>query len=88
MGIYVYLWLIYVDLWQKPTQYCKVLILQLKINKFLKIKEACAGNAEHQLKPTTNYILKLSVLWASVNLLYSESFEMEVLKVSDSSCRK
>ena len=29
---YVYLWLIYVDVWQKPTQYCKIIIIQLKIN--------------------------------------------------------
>ena len=29
-GTYVYLWLIYVDVWQKPTQFCKALILQLK----------------------------------------------------------
>jgi len=35
-GIYVYLWLIHVM--QKPTQYCKAIILQLKINKFLKRK--------------------------------------------------
>ena len=27
------LWLIRVDVWQKPTQYCKATILQLKINK-------------------------------------------------------
>ena len=33
-GIYVYLWLIHIDVWQKPTQYCKAIILQLKINKF------------------------------------------------------
>ena len=25
------LWLIHVDVWQKPTQYCKAIILQLKI---------------------------------------------------------
>ena len=31
---YVDLWLIHVDIWQKPTQYCKAVILQLKINKF------------------------------------------------------
>ena len=37
-GAYVYLWLIHVDLWQKPTQFCKAIILQLKINKF-KIKK-------------------------------------------------
>ena len=35
-GTYVYLWLIHVDVWQKPAQYCKVIILQLKINQFLK----------------------------------------------------
>ena len=35
-GIYVYLWLIHVDVWQKPTQYCKAIILQLKIIFFLK----------------------------------------------------
>ena len=33
-GTYVYLWLIHVDVWQKPTQYCKAIILQLKVNKF------------------------------------------------------
>ena len=32
-GTYVYLWLILVDVWQKPTQHCKACILQLKINK-------------------------------------------------------
>ena len=30
-GTYVYLWLIHVDIWQKPTHYCKAIILQLKI---------------------------------------------------------
>ena len=34
--VYIYLWPIHVDGWQKPTQYCKAIILQLKINKFLK----------------------------------------------------
>ena len=29
---YVYLWLIHVDTRQKPTQDCKAIILQLKIN--------------------------------------------------------
>ena len=35
-GTYVYLWLIYADVWQKPIQYCKAIILQLKINNFFK----------------------------------------------------
>ena len=32
-GTYVYLCLIHVDRWQKATQYCKVIILQLKLKK-------------------------------------------------------
>ena len=34
-GADAHLWLIHVDMWQKPAQYCKVTILQLKI-EFLK----------------------------------------------------
>ena len=30
-GTNVSLWLIHVDVWQKSTQYCKAIILQLKI---------------------------------------------------------
>jgi len=29
-GTHVYLWLIHVDVWEKPLQYCKAIILQLK----------------------------------------------------------
>ena len=29
-GTCVYLWLVHIDVWQKPSQYCKVIILQLK----------------------------------------------------------
>ena len=35
-GKNVYLRLIHVDVWQKPTQYCKAIFLQLKMNAFLK----------------------------------------------------
>ena len=35
-GTSVYLWLIHFDVWQKPTQYYKAIILQLKINNFFK----------------------------------------------------
>ena len=35
-GTYVYLWLIHVDVCQKPTQYCRAIILQLKINELKK----------------------------------------------------
>ena len=33
-----YLWLILVDVWQKPRQHCKAIILPLKINLNLKNK--------------------------------------------------
>ena len=34
-GIHVHPWLIHVNVWQKPLQYCKVISLQLKqIDKF------------------------------------------------------
>ena len=35
-GTYVYLWLIHADVWQRPTEYGKVIILQLKINTLKK----------------------------------------------------
>ena len=35
-GKYVYLWLIHIDVWQKLTQSCKAIILQLKVNNFFK----------------------------------------------------
>ena len=38
-GAYVYLWLIHVNVWQKPMQYCKAIILQLKLNKLKKTKK-------------------------------------------------
>ena len=28
--MYVHLWLIHVDIWQKATKFCKAIILQLK----------------------------------------------------------
>ena len=30
------IWLVHVDIWQKPTQCCKAIILQLNINTFFK----------------------------------------------------
>ena len=34
VGTWVNPWLIRVGIWYKPTQYCKAIIFQLKINKF------------------------------------------------------
>ena len=41
-GTYVYLWLTHADVWQKAAQYCKAVILQLKINK---LKKYCEQHA-------------------------------------------
>ena len=30
-GKYLFIWLVHADVWQKPTQHCKAIILQLKI---------------------------------------------------------
>ena len=35
-GTDINLWLIHVDIWQKPAQYYKAIIFQLKINKNFK----------------------------------------------------
>ena len=32
-GAYIYIWLTHVDVRQKPSQYCRTIILQLKIKK-------------------------------------------------------
>ena len=37
-GTYVRLWLIHVDVWQKASQYCKAIILELKKEKRAKIE--------------------------------------------------
>ena len=54
-GIYVYLWLTHVDIWQKPTQYCKVIIFQLKIN--LKIAPTKFSSRDKYLFSFTHYSL-------------------------------
>ena len=37
-GIHVHPWLIHVNVWQKPLQYCKVISLLLKLNKLIFLK--------------------------------------------------
>jgi len=46
-GTYVYQWLIYIDVWQKPTKFYKAVILQLK-NK-LKKKIICSPSCPFSL---------------------------------------
>ena len=52
-GIYVYLWLIHVDVWQKPTKFCNAIILQLKnklIFKILPVKKKKGPKKPPQLE--------------------------------------
>ena len=54
-GRELYLQLIHAIVWQKPTEHCKVIILQLKINKIK--KEILSANIRHQCSqqpPTTS----------------------------------
>ena len=57
-GTSVYLWLIRVDVWQKPTQHCKAIILQLSIN-LEKIQTPYAGqnNDIHMTCPYTQNVV-------------------------------
>ena len=47
-GTHVHPWLIHVNVWQKPPQYCKVISLQLKI--FLKRKKNSMKSSELGMK--------------------------------------
>ena len=48
-GTYVYLWLILVDVWQKPIQHYKACILQLKINKLKQTKATKTQAKSHTI---------------------------------------
>ena len=51
-GTNVYLWLIHVDVWEKPTKFCKSIMFQLKnksiFKKFLKRKFLPTPNVKEQ----------------------------------------
>ena len=78
-GKNVYLWLIHVDVWQKPTQYCKAIFLQLKINAFLKklmqnlgefqyIKPWCLMEHALCVRPGAKYFWKIFIYLAALGL--------------------
>jgi len=62
-GIYVYLWLIHVDVWQKTTKFCKAIILQLKN---LKIIVNVIGRMKKKVTLDTSLWLKLCTSTAGV----------------------
>ena len=65
-GAYVYLWLTHVDVWQKPSQYCRTIILQLKIKKSQwgnlrnnqEPEKSCHKNRAHGLGSPKNWWLE------------------------------
>ena len=66
--IHPYQWLIHVDVWQKPTQFCRAIILQLKINKFNYFKKRVGGHQPERWKDG-NY---LAVQWLELHVLTVE----------------
>ena len=62
-GTHVYLWPIHTDVWQKPSQFCKVIILQLKlINNFFKIPPGTKSKDKQQLEEMITHITQGLVL--------------------------
>ena len=57
-GTYLYLWLIHVDVWQKPTQYWKAIILQLKRNIKKTILVFFLKDEKDKTSTTQNWIYK------------------------------
>ena len=59
-GTHVHVWLIHVDVWQKPPQYCKVISLQLNLkNKVNKKKKILNSSAEVLSPPLALFIVML-----------------------------
>ena len=51
-GMHVYPWLIHVNVWQKPLQYCKVISLQLikkkkRSHTFFSMTDCCQSSSSH-----------------------------------------
>ena len=56
--IYVHIWLIYVNVWQKPTKFCKAIILKCK-NKFkIKKKKEINCPRRHSADKARDFISK------------------------------
>ena len=61
-GTYVQLWLIHVDVWQKPIQYCKAVILQLKRKKkdVSGFEDGLINNSAYTFPSSINSVDKLA----------------------------
>ena len=58
-GTYVYLWLIHIVVWQKPIQYCKAIILQLK--NFFNDTESPPPKKKRERKKYTQIFIAIGV---------------------------
>ena len=59
-GIHIYPWLIHVNVWQKPLQYCKVISLQLIKNKKKKYKQLVQLHTTKIKHPIRSWAKELS----------------------------
>ena len=87
-GTHVNPWLIYVSVWQKPLQYCKVISLQLiKINGKRKKKEFVLKTLRKKLWLTDVSWLPLNLsrcpLWGRVTCLPMVSMEDRIWKMKE-----
>ena len=69
-------WLIHVDVWQKSTQYCKAIILQLKINSEKKIGQSLRKSPRIFIG-RTDADAKAPILWPpdAKSLLIGKDFD-------------
>ena len=80
---HVYLWLIHVDVWHKPKQHCKAIILNLKQIIFLKTSEIV-----HEYLFKSLLVTNLALLFRNYDSkLYSE-MEIQLLLYKSRSSRE
>ena len=68
-GTYVHLCLIYADEWQKLTQYCKAIILQLN---FFFFKRKTSANIHVALAPRAKFYTFTCAILAKILLLHRQ----------------
>ena len=77
-GVYVYLWLIHVEVWQKTTKSCKAIILKLKKkNIFLRMLLACCP--ENSIISFNGNYAHLEIILKCSKTLYKRCFKEHYL---------
>ena len=80
-GLYIYLWLIHVEVWQRTTKVCKAIILQLK-NKFK--KESGKKKKKDITLPTKVHIVKAMDFPVVMSHDGCESWTVKTLSLAES----